>query len=174
MKPFLTLLLAFGLVLSPAFAWQAQKDQGKKEDQKEQKKQKGSGESEAPLASNDIIREVTRMIRDLQFALEGGSSRGLLSLFDSAKFDDYPRFQDTVERLMREDTIRAFFRTVNTSPNVQDQKAQTILDAEMEISRKDAAGQVQRRRQQLVLDFVRTRSGWRIINITPRNCFDPL
>ena len=44
----------------------------------------------------------------------------------------------------------------------------------MELARKDAAGQVERRRQQLELEFRRTRRGWRIINITPRNFFEPL
>lgn len=176
MRILLLLLLAAGLVLSPALGSAAQNDKDTKEDKKDKKdkkKGKDSGDEKA-VDPKDINREVTRMLRDMQFALEGGSSRSFLNLIDSAKFDDYPRFEDAVERLMREDTIRAFFRQVTTSPNAAEGKAQTIVDAEMELGRKDAAGQLQRRRQQLVLDFERTRRGWRIINITPRNYFDPL
>jgi len=33
---------------------------------------------------------------------------------------------------------------------------------------------LQRRRQQLVIDFQWTRRGWRITNITPRDYFRPL
>ncbi len=48
------------------------------------------------------------------------------------------------------------------------------LDADMEVARKDGVGQLSRRRQQLVIDWEYTRRGWRIINITPRNHFQPL
>ena len=49
-----------------------------------------------------------------------------------------------------------------------------MIDAEMEMTRKDSAGQLERRRQQLVIDFQRTRRGWKITNITPREFFRPL
>lgn len=171
MRFLIMLLLAAGLAFGPAMAPPATA-QDKQQDQKEKKNDK-SGQ-ETPPPAKDINREVTQILRDLQFALEGGSSRGFLALIDSAKFDDYPRFQDNIERLMREDSIRAYFRTANTSPNAAEGKAQTTLDAEMEISRKNATGQAQRRKQQLVIDFENTRRGWRIINITPRSYFDPL
>jgi hypothetical protein len=53
-------------------------------------------------------------------------------------------------------------------------KAQSMVDAEMELGRRDAAQKLQRRRQQLVIDFQWTRRGWRITNITPRDYFRPL
>ncbi len=175
-RALLVLLVAAGLVLGafsvPASAGWPGQDDAKKE-KKDKKKEKDAGE-EKPLEAKDVNREVSRMLREMQFALEGGSSRSFLALLDSAKFDDYPRFEDSVERLMREDTIRANFRQVMISPNLAEGKAQTMVDAEMELGRKDAAGQLQRRKQQLVLDFERTRRGWRIINITPRNYFEPL
>ena len=179
MRFLLLILLAGGLVFAPAVASPAKAQDNpdkkqEKKDKKDQKKKESQAGEEAPMQPKDITREVTNMLRELQFALEGGSSRGVLSLIDSAKFDDYPRFEDTIERLTREDTIRANFRTVTTSPNAAEGKAQTILDAEMEIGRKDATGQLQRRKQQLVLDFEHTKRGWRIINITQRTYFNPL
>ncbi len=174
------ILLGAGLLCAPAFlapakAQDQQQDpkQDKKDKKDKKKKDKQSGE-EAPAQPKDVNRELSQMLRELQFSLEGGSSRGFLALIDAAKFDDYPRFEDMVERLAREDIVRAYFRTVTTSPNVTEGKAQTILDAEMELTRKNAVGQAQRRRQQLTLDFELTRRGWRITNITPRNYFEPL
>lgn len=172
MKPLLVALVAAALALAPAATWPGDKPKDKKEGQKAEKKKKG-GQDEGPEAE-EINREITRILRDLQFALEGGSARGFLSLIDSAKFDDYLRFEDMVERLMREDTIRAYFRQVTSASSPAEGKAQTVVEAEMELGRKDAAGQLQRRRQQLVLDFGHSRRGWRIINITPRNYFEPL
>ncbi|OFW32298.1 MAG: hypothetical protein A3J28_19025 [Acidobacteria bacterium RIFCSPLOWO2_12_FULL_60_22] len=77
-----------------------------------------------------------------------------------------------IERLTREDTLRVFFRQVNNS--IKEESAQTVIDAEMEMTRKDSAGQLERRRQQLVIDFQRTSRGWKITNITPREFFRPL
>ena len=43
----------------------------------------------------------------------------------------------------------------------------------LELARKDAAGQTERRRRQLEFEFERPRRGWRITNITPRTFFEP-
>ena len=174
------LLLAAGLALNAPASWAGPQDnqQDQKKDKKEKKDKKdskgGAEAGEAPTDAKDIGREITRMLRDLQFALEGGSARSALALVDSAKFDDYPRFEDMVERLTREDTIRANFRQVVPATSPAAGKAQSIVDAEMELGRRDAAQQLQRRRQQLVIDFEWTRRGWRITNITPRDYFRPL
>ena len=120
----------------------------------------------------DPERALTNLIRGMQMDLESGSSRGVLANIDSAKFDDYPRFEDSVERLTREDTLRVYFRQANN--NINGDKAQTIVDGEMEMTRKDAASQLQRRRQQIVIDFELTDRGWKKINITPREFFQPL
>ena len=174
------LLLAAGLALNAPASWARSQDnqQDQKKDKKEKKDKKdskgGAEAGEAPTDAKDIGREITRMLRDLQFALEGGSARSALALVDSAKFDDYPRFEDMVERLTREDTIRANFRQVVPATSPAAGKAQSIVDAEMELGRRDAAQQLQRRRQQLVIDFEWTRRGWRITNITPRDYFRPL
>ena len=77
-----------------------------------------------------------------------------------------------IDRLTREDALRVFFRQVSNS--VKETSAQTMIDAEMELTRKDSASPPERRRQQLVIDFERTSRGWKIVNITPRDFFRPL
>ena len=127
---------------------------------------------EQPAKQEDPARAIAQIVRELQMDLEGSSSAGVLSKIDRAKFDDYPRFQDMVERLTREDTLRVFFR--QTANAVKEDTAQTILDAEMEMIRKDSAVPAQRRKQQITVDLARTSSGWKITNITPREFFQPL
>ena len=127
---------------------------------------------EEPAKREEPEQAISTILRKMQMDLEGSSSRGVLSNIDSAKFDDYPRFEDMIERLARENSLRVFFRQVSNS--IRENSAQTILEAEMEMTRKDSAGQAERRRQQLVIDFALTSRGWKIINITPRDFFRPL
>ena len=133
--------------------------------------QKKAGKEEGGK-KQDPERAIANLVRGMQLDLESSSSRGILSNINSAKFDDYPRFEDMIERLTRDDVLRVYFRNASTS--VKEDNAQTIIDAEMEMTRKDAPAQVQRRRQQLVVDFQLTDRGWKIINITPRDFFQPL
>ena len=134
--------------------------------------QKKGDKEEGGKKQQDPERALTQLIRGMQLDLESSSSRSFLSNIDSAKFEDYPRFEDMIERLTREDTLRVYFRQSTNS--VHESSAQAIVDADMEISRKDSAGQLDRRRQQIVIDFELTSRGWKIINITPRDVFRPL
>jgi hypothetical protein len=130
-----------------------------------QKGEDGGGKKQSP------DRAITQVIRGMQMDLESSSSRGFLSSIDSAKFDDYPRFEQMIDQLLRENSLRVYFRQGNNS--VKEGGAQVLVDAEMEMTRKDAAGQVQQRRQQIVIDFESTSRGWKIVNITPREFFRP-
>ena len=130
------------------------------------------GGKDAGGKRQDPERALTNLIRGMQADLEGSSSRSFLANVDKTKFDDYPRFEDMIERLTREDTLRVYFR--QNTHSIKEDTAQTIVDAEMEITRKDAGGQLDRRRQQIVIDFARTSRGWKIVNITPREFFRPL
>jgi hypothetical protein len=127
---------------------------------------------EQPAKQEDPARAIAQLVRDMQMDLEGSSSTGVLSKIENAKFADYPGFQDMVERLTREDTLRVFFR--QTTNSVKEDTAQTILDAEMEMTRKDSAVPAERRNQQITVDLERTSRGWKITNITPRDFFQPL
>ena len=135
-------------------------------------RQARGGQEKPPAKQEDPERAMTNVIRQMQMDLEAASRRGILGNIDSAKFEDYPRFEDMVDRLTREDALRVYFRQV--SHTVKEDAAQMIIDAEMELTRKDSASQPERRRQQIVIDFARTARGWKIINITPRDFFRPL
>jgi len=177
MKKMLAVCLGFALVLgvSPAWAGAQDKDKPKEEKKDKKDKKKDQGNEDLPVPDpKESEKQLNRLARELQNALEGPSPRQFLSFIDSAKFDDYPRFEDMMERLMREDSIRAHFRQAFNAPPSGQGKAQMAIDAEMELARKDGVGQISRRRQQLVIDWEYTRRGWRIINITPRNYFQPL
>lgn len=134
--------------------------------------QKKEGGKEEGGKKQDPEKALTQLIRGLQADLESSASRSFLSAIDSAKFDDYPRFEDMIERLGREDTLRVYFR--QSPHSIHDTSAQTIVDADMEISRNNSAGQRDRRHQQIVFDFELTSRGWKIVNITPRDFFRPL
>jgi hypothetical protein len=133
--------------------------------------QKKGGKEEGGK-KQDPERALTQLIRGMQVDLESSSSNGFLSSIDSAKFEDYPRFEDMIDRLTREDTLRVNFR--QSSHSIHESNAQTIVDADMEISRNNSAGQRDRRHQQMVIDFELTSRGWKIVNITPRDFFSPL
>ena len=133
---------------------------------------RAQSKGEKPAKQEDPDRAIQRIVREMQMDLEGASSRGVLGQIDTAKFEDYPRFDDMVERLTREDTLRVFFRQVRSS--VKDDTAQTVLDAEMEMTRKDSAVPAQRRTQQITIDLAKTSRGWKIVNVTPREFFQPL
>lgn len=133
--------------------------------QKKSDKEEGGKKQDPELA-------LTGLVRGMQMDLESGSARGFLANIDSAKFEDYPRFEDMIERLAREDNLRVYFRQASNS--IKEDTAQTIIDAEMELVRKDSAGQLDRRRQQIVIDFEAASRGWKIVNITPREFFRPL
>ena len=134
-------------------------------------RQSGAGKEELPQRE-DPERAITGMIRQMQMDLEGASSRGFLSHIDAATFDDYPRFEDMIDRLTRENSLRVYFRQVSSS--VRETSAQTVIDAEMEMTRKDSAIPGERRRQQLILNLEQTRRGWKIVSLSPREFFRPL
>ena len=171
------LRLAAGRLLPP-LQTKAERQGGagteKQAGQRQQKQKKAGQKRQGPSEPKNAQREIARILRDLQFALEGGSAQGVLSLIDAAKFRDYARFQDTVERLLREDTLRVYFRQVSGSWSATETRARSRVDAEMQLARKDAVGQTGRRRQQVELQLERTQRGWRITNITPRAFFEPL
>lgn len=124
----------------------------------------------------DAQKQLPLLIRDLQFALEGGSSRSFLNLIDAERFNDYPRFESMIERLLRENTIRMHtgmsFMTPPATPSAS--IAQMVVDVEMELGRKDDESSLVRRSQQLTINFDYTKKGWKIVSLGPWGLFAPL
>ena len=127
---------------------------------------------EQTASREEPAQAIARVIGQMKMNLEGSSIRGFLLNIHAAKFEDYPRFEEMIERLLREDVLRVYFRQVSNS--IQQDIFRTILDAELEITRKDSAGRLERRRGRITIRLERTSEGWKIINITPRDFFRPL
>ncbi len=177
MKSKLTILLSLlscallgSLLAMPA---QAAGSQDKPKDDKQQKKDKKKGGDEAAPDPKEAEKQIGRLMKEIQFDLEGGSSRSFLARINAAKFDDYPRFEDNMERLMRENTLRVNFRSAFTAPPTSVGAAQSAVDIQMELVKKDSTAPPTRRSQQVTFDFEWTNRGWKIINITPRAMFQP-
>jgi hypothetical protein len=131
-----------------------------------------TAQRQSPAKQQDPQAAISQLVGDLQTDLEGSSSSSLLGKIDRTRFEDFAGFRDIVERLTRDDTLRVYFR--QTSSTVKEGQAQTVLDAEMEMTRKDSTLQAQQRKQQITIDLARTSRGWKIINIAPRDFFEPL
>jgi hypothetical protein len=133
----------------------------------------GPAAQQEPSAEQQVPeREIAGIVRELQMDLEGSSSAGVLHAIDGARFKDYLRFREQVEQLTREDTLRVFFRQLSNV--VHGTTARTVLDAEMELTRRDSALPAQQRREKLTIDLEQTSRGWKIVNIAPRDFFKPL
>ncbi|GEM_PF-6523022 len=134
--------------------------------------QKKKQEEHAP-DPDEAKKQLTKLMREIGFDLEGGSSRSFLQRINQSKFDDYPHFEDSVERLMREDSIRINLRTAFTAPPTPEGLAQVAVDADMELAKKDSNAKPEHRQKQLTFDFEWTSRGWMINNISPRSFFNP-
>ncbi len=167
MRPRIAALLSLALSLTLAMGLAAQ-DQPKSD-----KKKKKDGGSESAPDPKEAEKQIGRLMKDIQFDLEGGSSRSFLGRINNAKFDDYPRFEDNVERLMRENSLRVNFRTAFSAPPTATGIAQTSVDATMELVKTNSTARPERRNQQLTFDFEWTDRGWKITNISPRQFFTP-
>jgi hypothetical protein len=137
-----------------------------------QKGQKDKGNEPAP-GPDEAKKQLAKLVREIGFDLEGGSSRSFMQRINQSKFDDYPHFEDNVERLMREDSIRINLRVAFTAPPSADGIAQVAADCDMELAKKDSNAAPQRRKQQITFDFEWTNRGWMIDNISPRSFFNP-
>lgn len=131
---------------------------------------------EALPEPGDAETQLPRLIHDLESALESRSSRSFLNLIDAERFNDYPRFEVTIERLMRENTIRMQVGTAYTTPPATPAAsiAQIVVDVEMELGRKDGHGALVRRNQQLTINFDYTKKGWKIVSLSPWSLFAPI
>jgi hypothetical protein len=159
----LTLVMALAMVLANVSTAAAAQD----------KKDKKKGGNESAPAPDEAQKQIGKLMKEIQFDLEGGSSRSFLSRINTAKFDDYPRFEDNVERLMRENSLRVNFRTAFTAPPTTEGVAQSSVDSTMELVKKDSVAPPTRRNGQVTFDFEWTNRGWKITNITPRSYFQP-
>ncbi len=171
----LTLALAvlLGLSAMPLLA-QSQEPPKKQEKKTESKKAKKSEPAPPAGDTTDLATErknLSRVLRALSDAVEGNSPRRLRDLMDE-RFYDLPRFEDQISDFLRNNAeLRMYLR--ESSAEVKGDKATLIVDADMTFALKSSANVEKKRRERIQFDFVRTATGWKIFEITPRRFFTP-
>lgn len=170
------LVVLLGLAGMPIFAQsqEPQKKQEKPEKKTDSKKAKKSDPAPPSGDTADLATErknISRVLRALSDAVEGNSPRRLRDLMDE-RFYDLPRFEDQVTDFLRENAeLRMHMR--ESTAEVKGDKATLIVDADMTYALKSSASVEKKRRERIQFDFVRTATGWKIFEITPRRFFTP-
>ncbi|MBI1738433.1 MAG: hypothetical protein HYR58_04220 [Acidobacteria bacterium] len=166
------LAVVIGLGSTPLFA-QTQEPQ-KKQEKKADKKAKKSDQAPPTGDTADLATErknLSRVLRALSDAVEGNSPRRLRDLMDE-RFYDLPRFEDQVTDFLRDNAeLRMYLR--ESAAEVKGDKATLIVDADMTYALKSSATVEKKRHERIQFDFVRTATGWKIFEITPRRFFTP-
>jgi hypothetical protein len=170
------MVIALSLVLGlGGLSLLAQSQEPKKPEKKAETKK--AKKSDAPPPSGDIAdlaterKNLTRVLRALSDAVEGNSPRRLRDLMDE-RFYDFPRFEDQVTDFLRDNAeLRMHFR--ESTAEVKGDKATLIVDADMTYALKASAKAEKKRHERIQFDFVRTATGWKIFEITPRSFFTP-
>ena len=127
--------------------------------------------TDEPGAGLRTRETLARTLSELGEIMEAKSTRRLAEML-ATDMEDLPRFEDAVSELFRQSgELRVFLRPASTE--VKGNRASMIVDAEMIYSRRDRPGTDQRRRDRIQFDFVLTREGWKIYQISPREFFLP-
>jgi hypothetical protein len=118
------------------------------------------------FSSNQIAEKLLTQIRD---GLQSYNSRKMLSAFDREGMQAYPAFQDQVEAFYAQyESFRVAIKLEEISFE-QDKGAATASFRLEGIPR--FGGPAIRREGELIFEFSRTRSGWKIRDVSPRNFF---
>ena len=172
----LAFALLVGLGGSPVLAQsqETEKKQSKQEKKAEKKPPKKSDQAPPSGDTADLAAErknLTRVLRALSDAVEGNTPRRLRDLVDE-RFYDFPRFEDQVTDFLRENAeLRINLR--ESTAEVKGDKATLLVDADMTYALKSSTTVQHKRHERIQFDFVRTATGWKIYEITPRRFFTP-
>ncbi len=134
--------------------------------------------SGADIDVNAAEREIRRKIEDLRGAFESKMARSVTREMDPNETSAYAGFEEQIQSLMDNTTdLQLFLRPANIQVRPAEQgrppRAQAQVDAEMRYSLKSSSAQQKQKRQQLLMDFVKSPQGWRIARIEPRSFFTP-
>jgi hypothetical protein len=171
------------LALAVLLAWSGtpllaqQQEPEKKQDKQAKKTDKKAKKPDAAAPAGDTAdlaterKNLTRVMRALSDTIEGNSPRRLRDLIDE-RFYDFPRFEDQVTDFLRDNAeLRMNLR--ESTAEVKGDKATLIVDADMTYALKTSTTQEKKRHERIQFDFVRTATGWKIYEITPRSFFTP-
>jgi hypothetical protein len=116
--------------------------------------------------SQDVAVQVLGLIRD---GLHNHSPGRMLAAFDREKLPAYLAFEDQVHAYFNQyDSFRSYFRILQTSTEAD----HGVVLAEWQIeSSRDSAQPPQRRDTQVRFELAPGKSGWQIVDFSPRNFF---
>ena len=157
---------------TPLFSQSQEPD--KKQEKKTDKKAKKSDAAPPVGDTADVAKEkknLSKVLRAFSDTMEGNSPSRLRELMDE-RFYDLPRFEDQVTEFLRNNAeLRMNFR--ESTSELKGDKATLIVDADMTYALKSSTTQEKKRHERIQFDFVRTATGWKIFEITPRSFFTP-
>jgi len=126
--------------------------------------------SPAPNSENFSAEEIAKQsLNQIRHGLEARNSRTMLAPFDRDRMQGYLTFRDQVESFFAQyDSFRVFIRIESANAD-QDHATATALFT-LECVPRDNSPDV-RREAELTFQFVRTPSGWKIVDLSPRSFF---
>jgi hypothetical protein len=132
-------------------------------------RQSSTGAADAPadaFSSDQIAETLLNQIRD---GLQAHNSRKMLAAFDREGMPGYLIFADQIQSFFAQyQSFRVYIRLEQSSFE-QDKGAATASFQLEGVARDGSAGM--RREGELTFEFSRTRSGWKIRDVSPRNFF---
>jgi hypothetical protein len=132
-------------------------------------RQSSTATEDAPadaFSSKQIAQLLLNQLRD---GLQAGNSRKMLAAFDREGMPGYLVFQDQVEAFFAQyESFRVAIR-LEESAFEQDKGTATAFFQLEGVPRY--GGPEVRREAELAFDFIRTPSGWKIRDVSPRNFF---
>ncbi len=147
------------------------KEQKDKDKKKKKKREPLGGPGEAADSATRDRRALSQVLRDFGDGFEGSSPRRVMENLDE-NFDDLPHFEGQVTEFLKQNgELRIWLR--EASGEVKGDRATLIVNAEMAYSTKATPARTQNRKERIQFDFIRTKKGWKIYEITPRQFFEP-
>jgi len=132
-------------------------------------RQSSTATEDAPadaFSSKQIAQLLLNQLRD---GLQAGNSRQMLAAFDREGMSGYLVFQDELEAFFAQyESFRVAIRLEEISFG-PDQGTATVFFQLEGVPRY--GGPAMRREAELTFEFIRTRSGWKIRDVSPRNFF---
>lgn len=117
-------------------------------------------------------RELIKVLGKMKDGLESHSQRRFLSAFDPSQMEGYLEFQDRISELLRQYySFAVRYDLVQTK--AENERIVALVDFQLEASRQETSISPLRRNQRIRLDLAKTKKGWEIVDLQPREFFNP-
>lgn len=133
---------------------------------KSTKTKKSKPEKAIPTEFSEEIAK--HLLGEIRQGLEAHNPRQMLAVFDREKMDGYFALEDRLYAYFnRYDGFRAYYRILESSTDGE----RGIALAEWQVEAIPASGPQQRREGQVKFEFAVGKSGWKVVEFTPRDFF---